>query len=157
MMGMLRNLLVERCRLVLREEMRVIPTYTLRVAPGGPRFKPLAGGEPTDRPNSVKMSSPDAMTISVGTTMAEFVTYLNRGIRGGLLDHPVVDGTGLSGQYNIRLTFQNRMNPDGSGGRMEIDYPSALPAQLGLRLEPGRGRIRFLVVVKAEKPRVIEP
>ena len=58
------------------------------------------------------------------------------------LDRPVVDGTGLTGPYDI--TYQPL--PD-------VPLKSALQAQLGLTLEAQERIIEFLVVDHVERPR----
>jgi uncharacterized protein (TIGR03435 family) len=73
------------------------------------------------------------------------------------LDRPVVDRTGLTGTFNIQLTF-TRENPDAMG--LIPDLPDnaapsifvALQQQLGLKLEPVKAPVDVLVVDHAEKP-----
>jgi bla regulator protein BlaR1 len=71
----------------------------------------------------------------------------------GHLDRPVVDETGLSGSYDFVLEFTPEPPPkyatiDSGGPRFE----EALRKQLGLKLEPKTGSIKFLVLDHVEPP-----
>jgi bla regulator protein BlaR1 len=58
---------------------------------------------------------------------------------------PVVDQTGLKGNYDFTLKW----------GDDDPDAPSiftAIEEQLGLKLEPAKAAIDFLVIDRAEKP-----
>jgi hypothetical protein len=63
----------------------------------------------------------------------------------GYVDRPVTDDTGLEGTYSWSLEW----SPGESA-----DMPSifaALQEQLGLKLEPAKGPVEFLVIEHAEK------
>jgi uncharacterized protein (TIGR03435 family) len=76
------------------------------------------------------------------------------------LDRPVVDKTGLTGRYDFSLEYA--LERTGRGvveGREPAPDPDGLPSiftavqeQLGLKLEPQKGPIAFIVVDHAEKP-----
>jgi uncharacterized protein (TIGR03435 family) len=67
----------------------------------------------------------------------------------GRVGRPVLDRTGLSGEYSFELYF----TPDGAnpGDDAEPGIFDALREQLGLRLEAGRGPVELLIVDRAEK------
>jgi uncharacterized protein (TIGR03435 family) len=87
-------------------------------------------------------------------TMGDFVSVLQRAI----LDHPVVDKTGLTGRFDFDLEWA----PDETqfGGDVPAapdDAPSAplftaIQQQLGLKLTATRGPVQALVVDNAERP-----
>lgn len=71
-----------------------------------------------------------------------------------LVRRPVLDRTGLAGEFDIDLTFTPELQ--GSGPTVASpDAPgltTAIREQLGLKLEPGRGPIQVLVVDRATRP-----
>jgi uncharacterized protein (TIGR03435 family) len=142
---MLRALLADRFYLKVRETEEEASVYKLVVSKNG--LKMLAASE---------SSSPNARINGYEgkRTMPRFAEYL-----------PVVDGTGLSGPYDIKLEFtpdwvRERFVDRGgtvqmNGENLNLDGPSlstALETQLGLRLEGSKSAVRFLVVESAEKP-----
>jgi uncharacterized protein (TIGR03435 family) len=69
----------------------------------------------------------------------------------GYLDRPVTDDTGLEGSYSFDLEW----SPDESGTDAgETSLPSifvAVQLQLGLKLEPEKGPVEFLVIDHIER------
>ena len=76
--------------------------------------------------------------------------YTNTG--AAALGWPVVDRTGLTGSYNLRLTVEIHADPDGRSGTWGVDYLTELPRQFGLRLSSARDDYQFLVIDQAEEP-----
>lgn len=68
------------------------------------------------------------------------------------VDRPVVDATGLSGAYDIRIeaTPEFRINRDPELG--DISIFTAVQEQLGLRLEARKAPIEIMAVDHFEKP-----
>ena len=86
------------------------------------------------------------------TTVAILATAL-RNFGAG---RPVIDKTGLPGSYRIVMNFDMRstMQPPAPGQRT-TDVPTmftALPEQLGLRLEPAKAKRETLVIERLEHP-----
>ena len=75
-----------------------------------------------------------------------------------LLDRPVVNKTGLAGRYDFDLTWApDETQFGGEAPKMaeEVTSPplfTALPQQLGLRLEAMRGTVNALVIDRATPP-----
>lgn len=104
---------------------------------------------------------PDEGVVKAGSvTMATLVTFLTP-----LMDRPVVDRTGLSGVFDFDLRYDGATIPGTGrlgGGRGPALGAAADPAaasiftalqeQLGLRLDPQRGPVDVLAVVRAELP-----
>ena len=94
-------------------------------------------------------------------TMAEFAQLF--AVR---LDHPVIDKTGIRGQFDFHLEFDREemagLRQQGtardSESPMQATDPggpslfAAIQEQLGLKLVPEKGRVEFLVVDRVEKP-----
>jgi len=134
-----------------------------QLPPGTPKGTPMIIGEG-------QMIAPGGKIrmISNGVTIGEFVNRL-----ANQLDRPVMDMTGLSGQYDITLDFaidpsimQARMAAMGGGPPSTgADSPeaaaqdpigaatmfSALKEQLGLRLEARKGPVDVLVIDSMQK------
>lgn len=81
-------------------------------------------------------------------TMARFVDQLN-----SELERPVVDRTGLTGAFDIDLTFASDAAVAAVAG--PTDTPALMTAirdQLGLRLEATRAPVDVLVIDRVEPP-----
>ena len=63
----------------------------------------------------------------------------------GLLDRPVVDGTGLTKRFNGVLDW----DPEGNDGPSIF---TALSEQMGLKLESRRGPVEMLIIDRLERP-----
>ncbi len=74
-------------------------------------------------------------------------------IENSFPDRHVVDRTGLTGTYDLRLVFTpemraNRAEPDPG----DLSIFTAVQDQLGLKLEPQKAMVEVVVVDHAEKP-----
>jgi uncharacterized protein (TIGR03435 family) len=161
---MLQRLLEERFRLVSRREGRQVPVYELvRVREDGvlgPGLRPTsaeclpATGQP----------SPCRMRIAPGLFEGVGVAWQAVPINIGVWDRPVVDRTGLSGLFDMKLEWLPDPGlagaPDAAAraaaaaadpaGRVSIF--TALQEQLGLRLQPARVPLDVLVIERIERP-----
>lgn len=137
---MMRNLLEERFQLKFHKETRLISSYALSVAKGGPKVK-LTGGEESSSTNTL----PDGTShlIATNTSMAMLASYI-----GNRLGAMVVDKTGLAGVYDFKLDWAPDERPDSTAPSLV----TALRDQLGLRLESGKNPIEVLVIDKIERP-----
>src|SRR5258708_11041721 len=101
MKALVRQLLVERFRVVMHDENRELPAFALQRVGAGPLKFPVskaatnmpAGGG--DGGGKVGMRN---------GTMRDFAKYLQR-FAGSSIDRPVVDETGLEGRYDLDLHF----------------------------------------------------
>ena len=93
MSEMLQGLLANRFRLTYHRETKTAPAYHLAISKGGPRLHASEVAEP--------MLSWGPTVISFkGGTIVQLLAALNR-----ILQRPVLDETGLTGRYDIQLTF----------------------------------------------------
>jgi uncharacterized protein (TIGR03435 family) len=79
-------------------------------------------------------------------------TLANRLGRLPPIGRPVVNQTGLTGRFDLELNF----TPDQGGSAPAADAISiftALPEQLGLKLESTKGAVDVLVIDHVEQPR----
>ena len=145
---MLQALLQERFGLVLHREPRVLPFLALVVGKKGPLFHDAQEGwEGAGKP-----SVPGRIFVH---RMSVVATLLSRFMR-----QPVVDMTGLTGFYDVKLewTPDQAMPAPGDGTQpREAPEPPAGPSiftavqeQLGLKLESRKGPLEVLVIDHAE-------
>jgi uncharacterized protein (TIGR03435 family) len=137
---MLQNLLAERFKLSVHRETREMETLRLVVADGGPKLKAYVEGEP---PMERKMSGAGMYYQEQGRTMGEFADYAS-----GYFGRPVIDDTGLRGKYDFNIWFN--IDPDTLASTGSPTLPGAIRS-LGLKVEPRKGQVEFLVVDHAEK------
>jgi uncharacterized protein (TIGR03435 family) len=137
---MLRGLLEERFHLKAHVELQPVTVHALTA----PKSK-LKDADPTGRPGC-KITIPDGVRTLVCTnaTMAMFVERIQRAA-SGYLDNPVVDLTGLKGNYDFSVGWAPKQNlaakPSPAGGtEVAPDRPvgltvfEAIDKQLGLKL-----------------------
>ncbi|MGA8940185.1 MAG: TIGR03435 family protein [Acidobacteriaceae bacterium] len=152
--AMLRPMLTDRFKVKLHTEIKTLPVFDLVVTKGGPKFKPSP--PPTsdpDNPNKHSsgtwISNQDLTATSI--TMPNFAETL-----AGQLDRTVIDKTGLTGVYDLKLKWTpdrllNQTADDGAADRPP-DLLTALQEQLGLKLLSAKGPVKTLVIDHAEKP-----
>jgi uncharacterized protein (TIGR03435 family) len=132
---MLQSLLAERFALKLREESKEMSIYALVVANNGPKMKKA------DEAGSINSNGNNGrMQIAGKGTMAKLADRLS-----GRLDRPVVDKTGLEGNWEFALHWATEAVEAANAD----DAPSiftAVQEQLGLKLMPMKGPVRQLIV-----------
>jgi len=154
---MLRTLLAERLGVRLREERREMPVYFLVLAKNGPRFHEPTPKDATKFAESVTDGQPvfgrdKMLMIADHVSIADLAEQLS-----DPLQRPVVDKTGLKGRYDFRLDPSAYIAAADSAdqGHGGIDAISmiltALPGQLGLKVEAGKETVRFWIVEAANK------
>jgi len=161
---MMRALLEDRFSLKLRRETRDMPIFALVLArtavTAGPRMKPTsidceAAAAARARGGSAPSCGFDVSGGSIkatGMQMRVLVQMLSQ-----LTGRMVVDQTGLSGAYDIELTWTPEPPPGADRPATIGDGPSlftALQEQLGLRLDAQRGPAEVLVIEQIERPTV---
>src|ERR1700733_9566900 len=137
---MLQNLLVDRFNLQLHHESRILPVYALTVAKNGPKLKASAKDLPPELPpgkvaarvdeNGFVVLPPDFTGVrglpSNGHMRwtAQRVAISN--VTGLLnVDHPVVDQTGLTGEYDFKLDYAMAGRRNDPGALPDADTPDS--------------------------------
>jgi uncharacterized protein (TIGR03435 family) len=140
---MVQTLLADRFKLQLHHEMKDTTRYVLMTGKNGIKMK-LA----TDAAGGAKGTNG---RITGKRTMPQLADLLS-----AVLDRPVVDQTGLSGQYEFTLEWLPELSQTGPGSPPpNPSAPSiftALQEQLGLRLEAMKGNVQVIIIDHAEKP-----
>lgn len=169
---MMQALLEQYFHLKIHQQMAEGPVFFLRVARGGPKLHSFVEGSCTPHDTSppaplgpgqkycvdmMRGGSPASIEVQ-GATLDDFSRMLF-----GVLGHPVINKTGMAGRFDLRVEFSREATTfgplragDADGGTPASDPSnsifSALPEQLGLKLEPAKGLVEAFVIDHIEKP-----
>ena len=169
---MMQAVLEDRFQLKIHRETRQGPVYELALGKGSPKLKPLQEGScipavvgrpvpelTADQRRCRNMANPRGSVEFEGGTLSMFA-----GLLGLALDRPVIDKTGIMGQFAIHLVFSpddsatRRPATDNPGAPAAVRTPDApgifqaIQEQLGLKLVPARGPLDVLVIDHIERP-----
>jgi len=154
---MLRTLLEDRFRLRVHSETRNMPIYELIAGRRGSKLQKVEDSE--SKPDIQTGNGLIRFTKATVTTFASQLSYA--------LARPVIDKTGISGEFRFELKWTPVPGEDGGPASSGLppgtpdqpvstpDGPSiftAIEEQLGLRLKPGRGPVEVVVIDTAEMP-----
>ena len=154
---MLRALLEDRFQLRVHSETRSMPIYELKVAPKGPKLHRVE-----DSNTKLDIRTGNGLIRFTKATVSTFASQLSYA-----LDRPVLDKTGISGEFSFALEWTPFPGEDGGpttsglppGAAEQLASspggPSiftAIEEQLGLRLKSGRGPVEVLVIDSAQTP-----
>jgi uncharacterized protein (TIGR03435 family) len=156
---MIQALLADRFKLQAHPENREGPVYFLTVAKNGPKMKQATPGETYPKgPGWLPFSWHAGQTVmapsdpgstkrlGLGAPLSGLTTTLSM-----WLHCPVIDKTGLTGKYDFQLQWTGNENAETGP---ETNWPSlftAIQQQIGLKLEPAKGPVPFLVIDHVEK------
>ncbi len=169
---MLQNLLADQFKVALHRESRLLPGYALVIAKNGPKVQPAKPGD--TYPNGIKgldglPGGPHKFTFGPDGFIAQALpmSFVAESLAMHLTQ-PVVDRTGLTGDYDFTLKFSPRSEPavhnNEQTGAKEATMPvtaispqnaallAAIEEQLGLKLDPQTIPSAVLVIDRAEKP-----
>lgn len=151
---MFQNLLADEFKLKFHKVTKEGPVYVLMVDKGGSKMKvndsppnfdiPIRGG-----PGGVLLGTRVPMEY-LAWTLSQIPQNDQR---------PVIDKTGLTGNYDFTLSFAPDLPANFSRENLPPSLPNgpsifdALKQQLGLKLEAQRGPVENFVIDSAEKPR----
>jgi uncharacterized protein (TIGR03435 family) len=168
--AMMQALLADRFKLATHTEQRSLPIFNLVLARTdrrlGPSLKPSSldcpppgrgrTGQPpaavdatTQEGCGVRPGGPGELNLA-GLAMERFASMLSV-----MQQRPVIDGTGLTGTYDIHLLFAPDPMPERPVDPVTDGRPSLLTAlreQLGLKLEPGRQQQDVVVIDRVSRP-----
>jgi len=173
---MLQSLLADRFGLKIHHDSKDLPVYMLVGGKGGPKLKEAESPAPVS-PNAPGSGQRAGIRMVMGGTTQMSGTMsmaqLSQGL-ANLVGRKVIDKTGLSGNYDVKLEWTPQpgelamrglpagaVGPGGGdrGGPPPADPNStsiftAIQEQLGLRLDAQRGPVDVIVVDGATKPSV---
>jgi uncharacterized protein (TIGR03435 family) len=172
MMLLARALLAERFKLVAHRESRELPIFALVLAHRdgrlGPELHPAtvdcrgpASSASAERARQLGLTSQAASRCGMrigfgriqlgGMPLSEFARAISN-----QLPRVVVDQTGLSGDWDVDLTFTPEVDRPSSArpiADLATSLPRALYEQLGVRLEPTQGLVDVLMIDRVERPK----
>ena len=157
--AMMLPLLQDRCQLSAHIVTRMLPVYNLEVSRAGSKLKQStapkydkadAKDHPDTKYSGTTMSGPGYFT-AYGITMPQLADNLTY-----MVNHTVIDKTGLSGSYDTQLKYTPEERTASSNADNGVEPgPSiftALEEQLGLKLQSTKGPVDTLVIDYIEKP-----
>jgi uncharacterized protein (TIGR03435 family) len=154
---MLQALLAERFKLVVHNDTKPMPVFVLTAGKGKPKLKEAAGASDsgcvprTDPPNPQPPANFYIIATCHNMMMEQFAPLL-RQYAGGYLTNPVIDSTGLKGNWDFEFKWSPR-NLVTTAGVDGISIFDAMDKQLGLRLEAQKAPQAVIVVDSVnEKP-----
>jgi uncharacterized protein (TIGR03435 family) len=160
---MIRKLLADRFKLTFHHDKKELSAYLLTVAKDGQKLTPTQ--RPGPQPGIGFRPGTGGLTLIVmNATMADFSGLLQVLV----LDRPVVDETGLKGNFDFQCTFtpdESQFNghppmppPQQTGTANTSSAPSApslydaFQQQLGLKLSAKKTSVDVIVIDHVEKP-----
>ena len=138
-------LLADRFHLKVHIEPKIMPTYDLVVAKGGPKVK-LSQEELKDSNWNINGEDTSFVLTSKGASMADLAAALSDEVH-----RQVNDKTGLTGHADITLKWSDDVAAQ-QGGPDVISIFTAIQDQLGLKLESAKGPVDTLVIDHVEMP-----
>lgn len=161
---MLQSLLADRFALKVSFTTKDLPVYALVVAKGGSKMKevemspfppPGTPAPPGAHLPRIGPTGPNQYTASAWSMdhLADWISFFDE-----IDNRVVVDQTGLKGYYDFVLNgvsqhFPASANFNGVAPQEPaVSIFSALPEQLGLRLEPKKAPVEVLVIDHVEEP-----
>ncbi len=148
---MLQSMFAERFHFAAHRDQKLMPVYELTVGKGPLKLKQSADDDSKPIPCNGSLL---AHVICHKVTLEQLANMLGVGEE---LDRPVIDGTGMKGAYDFTMGLGLVADGGRRGGRSETGRPDNLPdpteiswveavRRLGLRLEPAKRVLEFLVI-----------
>ena len=167
---MLQNLLRERFNLAVHHESKIFPVYALTVGKNGFKLKESPRVDEPGSPPAVGarldangfptfplrfsgvagMPSPGRMRLSGQRASLAKLT----GMLESQLDHPIVDQTGLTGEYDFKLEFEWYARRGAAADNATDPAPSVFEVvekALGLKLEPAKVPFDVLIIDRLDR------
>jgi uncharacterized protein (TIGR03435 family) len=163
---MVQSLLDDRFKLKIHRESKELPIYSLTLARSGSKLGAGLVESAAGACGPVNAEAPPLAAACGTVSPGPGRIWGQRGRISQLADRlstilgrTVVDKTGLTGVYDIQLTYtpDPSMSPQLPPGLPASDVPgpslfTAMQEQLGLKLTAGKGPVDVIVVDSAEKP-----
>ncbi len=140
---MMQSMLADRFKLEFHRETRMLQEYALVVAKGGSKLQ--AATEEEKAHGGIERTGPAADQKPEAPLLSDLARMLISAVSA-----PVLDRTGVAGQYTITLQFAPLLG----GTPADDNLPDIFAAVqlLGLRLEPMKGPVELVVIDNAVMP-----
>jgi uncharacterized protein (TIGR03435 family) len=142
LMPMLKALLQERFKIAVHREQKEMATFDMVIAKSGLKLKLFDPAKPMVPPPH---NNGGALYIGAAT-----MSQLADGI-GSIVGRPVVDRTGIAGRYSFLLQYASPSRSATETAEVSNlpDVLTAIPEQLGLKLEAKKQQMEILVLDSA--------
>jgi uncharacterized protein (TIGR03435 family) len=142
--AMIQAFLADRFKLQAHRETRELPVYTLTVAKTGSKLHPIE--DPNATPT---MEATPGQITAFGVLLSQIIPGLTQNA-----GHTVLDQTGLTGKYEFTLTWTptDPSSPMPASPDSKTSIFTAVQEQLGLTLQPAKGKVDCLVIDHVEQP-----
>lgn len=150
----LQQVLRQRCGLVAQMGMKEVPVYALTVLKSGPKIKEVPPAPADSRSSGWDITENPGEIHGRAIPMEALLYALSK----AGLERQVVDRTGLTGRYDIDLTWapeEKALGSPDSGEAEQSTKPSiftAVQEELGLKLKATRANVEALIVSHIDKP-----
>lgn len=134
---MVQSLLEERFGLTVHRETKEVDGYALVVGKHGARLQPA---KPAEAGGGVRVNGAVQQSLQEGKAPDGWSMSRLAGFVSGFAKRPVVDETGLRGEYSFGLHFAHTEDS------LDSDVATALEEQLGLRLVPRKVAQETIVI-----------
>jgi uncharacterized protein (TIGR03435 family) len=154
---MIRKLLADRFQMKFHQDKRELSAFVLTVGKDGPKLK---ASEPNGNLHGIGIqpAKSGAMLFANNAPISAFTSFL----QSMVLDRPVVDETGLTGRYDLTVTFtpdDSLFNGQPLGFPKPADGVEAAPSffeaiqqQLGLKLVAEKAQVDVIAIDHVAKP-----
>src|SRR5262249_20360970 len=144
-----KNLLADRFHLAIHREMKEVSGYVLVIGKDGPRISASKDGAGSSLGGTSTQRRPDGSSSQHFVARKTSMIYV--ALMLGVITHrPVVDRTGLTGEFTFDLEFAPPDAPLGESSAPSVF--TAVQEQLGLKLESAKVPAEVLIIDLAEKP-----
>jgi uncharacterized protein (TIGR03435 family) len=157
MRTMVRKLLADRYKLTIHHEKKELPAYVLTVGKGAQKLTPDQSGGQVPGMGMSPGNGGLTMRI-VNASLSDYTSFLQMIV----LDHPVVDQTGIKGRFDFNVTFTPndsqfnghppKLPEQATATESAPNLADAIQQQLGLKLSAERTPVDVIVIDHVEKP-----
>ncbi len=146
---MYQNLLADRFNLKFHKEVKEGPVYALSLDTPGSKMH--VNTNPQDFNIPINFTQ-EGTVRGVRVPMPYFCWFLGQLLQSH--QRPVVDNTGLTGNYDFTLSFAPVRPPDAPPDESETRPTlfDALKDQLGLKLVPQKGPVEYFIIDHVDRP-----
>ena len=154
LMGEVQKLMADRFQLKFHRDKKELSALVLSVDKSGSKLKP-SEGDPKGLPG-LFFGGVGVLRVN-NATISDFTSLM----QSAVMDRPVVDHTGLAGRYDFTLKWtpdeaqlaqMGMKAPAAEAADAPPNLFTALPEELGLRMESMKTPVEVLIIDKVEKP-----
>lgn len=143
----IQSLMADRFKFKCHMTTKELPIYELVPAKGGAKLTPTTAPPEKQGSTSSNGNNHSVKLVATGIGMDGLTRYLSSEV-----GRSVVDKTGLTGRYDITMTWMPAMASTTDSDASGATIFTALEEQLGLRLVSAKGPVNVLAIDSVERP-----